>query len=262
MLIGKAGSILARMGAQKNIGRYLHTAWGKAWGLGAGLRLPSRCAICRDWPADPICHTCIARFAQPRLRCLRCALPVPEGVQRCGACLREPPPLARCLAAVDYGWPWRELLARFKYQEQAGWATPLAWLMRSSDGAEDTLDAADWVLPIPLSAQRLAERGYNQSWLLARQLSPRKADAHLLLRTRDTPSQRSLPRAERLANLVGALAVEPLRAAQLRGKKVVLVDDVMTSGASLHTAARALRDAGVAHISALVLARTEVGGDA
>jgi predicted amidophosphoribosyltransferase len=84
----------------------------------------------------------------------------------------------------------------------------------------------------------------------------------LLLRTRDTPSQRLLPRNERLANLVGAFAVEPLRAAQLRGKRVVLVDDVMTSGASLHSAAQVLRQAGTAHISALVLARTEsLGSD-
>ncbi len=130
----------------------------------------------------------------------------------------------------------------------------------SAPGAEDSLDAADWVLPIPLSAQRLVERGFNQSWLLAKELSPSKADAHLLLRTRDTPSQRTLPRSERLANLAGAFAVEPLRAGQLREKKVVLIDDVMTSGASLHTAARVLRQAGVRHISALVLARTEPMG--
>jgi predicted amidophosphoribosyltransferase len=84
----------------------------------------------------------------------------------------------------------------------------------------------------------------------------------LLLRTRDTPSQRSLPRAERLANLVGAFAVEPLRAKELRGQRVVLIDDVMTSGASLHMAARVLRQAGVANVSALVLARTETGSDA
>jgi ComF family protein len=150
-----------------------------------------------------------------------------------------------------------DLIARFKFQEQAGWAGPLATLMLSAPGAEDAVDAADWVLPIPLSAQRLAERGYNQSWLLARQLSPSKADAHMLLRTRDTASQRTLPRAKRLANLVGAFAVEPLRASQLRGKNVLLIDDVMTSGASLHTAARVLRQAGAAKVSALVLARTE-----
>ena len=86
----------------------------------------------------------------------------------------------------------------------------------SAPGAEDSLEAADWVLPMPLSAERLAERGFNQSWLLAKALSPSKADAHLLLRTRNTPSQRTLPRSERLANLLGAFAVEPLRAAFAR----------------------------------------------
>jgi ComF family protein len=162
-----------------------------------------------------------------------------------------------CLAAVAYAWPWVDLIARFKFQQQAGWSHALATLMMSTPWAEDILDKADLVLPIPLSAQRLAFRGYNQSWELAKQLSPFKADVQMLLRTRDSPSQRQLPRHERLANLIGAFAVEPLRAAQLRGKRVVLVDDVMTTGASLHMAARVLRQAGAVHVSALVLARTE-----
>lgn len=223
--------------------------------------LPSRCAICQSWPEAPLCEACISRFAQPLHRCTSCALPLSLPVQRCAVCLKTPPPLDLCLTAIAYEWPWMDLIARYKFQQQAGWAGPLATLMLSVPWAEDMLDAADWVLPIPLSAQRLAERGYNQSWLLARQLCPHKADAQLLLRTRDTPSQRTLPRAERLANLVGAFAVEPLRAKQLRGKKVVLVDDVMTSGASLHTAARILRESGAAQVSALVLARTEAGRD-
>jgi ComF family protein len=175
--------------------------------------------------------------------------------------MTSPPPLDLCLTATAYAWPWVDLIARFKFQQQPGWAGPLATLMLSAPGVEDALDAADAVLPIPLSAQRLAERGYNQAWLLARQLCPHKADPQWLLRTRDTPSQRTLPRAERLGNLVGAFAAEPLRALQLQGKRVVLVDDVMTSGASLHTAARALRQAGVAHITAVVLARTEAASD-
>ncbi len=224
--------------------------------------LPSRCAICQSWPHPPLCETCISRFAQPQHRCARCALPLAHAARHCGACLSQAPPLDLCLAATAYAWPWVGLISDFKFQQQPGWAVPLATLMLSTPLAEDTLDDADWVLPIPLSNQRLAERGYNQSWLLARQLSPHKADAHLLLRTRDTPSQRTLPRAERLANLTGAFAVEPLRASQLRGKKVVLIDDVMTSGASLHTAARVLREAGAAQVSALVLARTEAGGEA
>lgn len=162
-----------------------------------------------------------------------------------------------CLTAIGYEWPWVDLITKFKFQEQAGWDAPLATLMLSAAGAEDMLDEADWVLPIPLSPQRLAQRGYNQSWQLAKLLSPSKADAQLLLRTRDTPSQRTLPRADRLANLVGAFAVEPLRTCELHSKNVVLIDDVMTSGASLHTAAQVLRQAGAAKVSALVLARTE-----
>ncbi len=229
--------------------------------MGAGWLLPSRCAICRQWPTEAVCDVCIARFAQPRLRCTGCALPVPAGVLRCGACLKHPPPLARCLCAVDYAWPWRGLVARFKFHEQPGWDRPLSWLMRSASGAEDALHEADRVLPIPLSPERLAERGYNQSWLLARRLAPEEADATLLLRIRHTPPQRTLPRSERLRNLQGAFAVDPLRQREVRGQKLLLVDDVMTSGASLHAAAQVLLQAGAAQVSALVLARTGLGED-
>ena len=241
------------------IGHQLHKAWASVKGI--GRRLPARCAVCHRWPGEPVCEQCIARFAQPRPRCLSCALPVPGGVLRCGACLREPPPLERCLAAVDYAWPWRALVAHLKFHDQPGWALPLAWLMRGSAWADDTLHDCERVLPMPLARERLAERGYNQSWLLARCLAPDKADAGLLLRIRHTPPQRTLPRSERLANLQGAFAVDPLRAQDVRGRKLLLVDDVMTSGASLHTAARALLEAGAAGVSALVLARTAAGED-
>ena len=245
------------MGGTATIGHWLHHIGSAA----KAMPWPSRCAICRQWPTEPVCDTCIARFAQPRPRCLSCALPVPEGVLRCGTCLKAPPPLHRCLCAVDYDWPWRSLVARFKFHDQPGWAKPLAWLMRSAAWAEDTLHEADRVLPVPLSRERLAERGYNQSWLLARRLAPNHADPGLLLRTRDTPAQRTLPRAERLANLQGALAIDPLRAHTVRGQRLLLVDDVMTSGASLHTAARVLLQAGAAQVSALVLARTGLEDD-
>lgn len=243
------------------LGHWLHKAWSSARGMGTGLHMPSRCAICRHWPAQPVCETCITCFAHPVQRCQTCALPVPDGVLRCGACLKHPPPLTRCLCAVDYAWPWRGLVARFKFREQPGWDRQLAWLMRSATGAEDALHEADHVLPIPLSPERLAERGYNQSWLLARRLAPDKADPDLLLRIRHTPAQRTLPRSGRLANLQGAFAIDPLRAGEVRGRHLLLVDDVMTSGASLHTAARVLLQAGASQVSALVLARTGLGED-
>ena len=223
---------------------------------------PGRCAICRQASAGGLCTDCLERWAPARVRCQRCALPLPPALagvlsgMACGACLSTPPPLARCVAAVDYGWPWRALLARYKFQGHSGWADALAARMRASPGAAELLAAADRVLPMPLARERLAERGYHQAWLLARALAPEKADEGLLLRIRHTPSQRGLTRSERLANVRGAFAIEPLRAHEVRGQRLLLVDDVMTSGASLHSAAQVLRQAGAAEVSALVFART------
>ena len=223
-----------------------------------GARLPSQCAVCHAWPAQRLCAACCARFAPRLARCATCACVVHGGVAQCGQCLLHPPPLDACLAAVDYGYPWSQLLAQFKFQDDPGWATALAALMRQTPGAQELLEQADWVLPVPLAPGRLRHRGYNQALLLARHFAPRKTDATLLLRTRHTPAQSELTRAERLRNVRGAFAVEPLRAHELRDRRVVLVDDVMTSGASLHAASLALRQAGAAHITALVFARTEV----
>ena len=109
--------------------------------------------------------------------------------------------------------------------------------MRSAPWVEPALEQCDLVLPMPLAPARLRERGFNQALELARRLAPGKTDATLLLRTRDTPPQSGLARAERLRNLRGAFALEPLRADAVRGRRIVLVDDVMTSGASLFAAA-------------------------
>ena len=221
-------------------------------------QVPSQCAICQAWPAQRICSACVARFAQPQARCSTCALQVPAGVSHCGACLRSPPPLDLCLTAVDYGYPWAQAIAQFKFQADPGWAQALAALVRRTPGASVALDAADCVLPVPLAAERLRERGFNQALQLARHLAPRKTQARLLLRLHATPAQHTLARAKRLRNLDGAFAVEPLRCHELAGRHVVLVDDVMTTGATLHAAATVLRAAGVLHITALTIARTPV----
>lgn len=183
-------------------------------------------------------------------------MPLPGSVQQCGACLRQPPPLDCCMAAVDYGYPWAHAIAQFKFQGDPGWASALAALLHRTPQATQALAAADWVLPIPLSRQRLQERGFNQALLLARQLAPDKSSAALLLRLQHTRAQSRLTRTQRLHNLDDAFAVEPLQLAHLQGKKIVLVDDVMTTGATLHTAALALRQAGAQHITAMVVART------
>jgi ComF family protein len=227
---------------------------------GVERALPGQCAVCRAWPAQSLCESCVARFAQPRPRCLRCALPVASGAAQCGRCLTSPPPLDACHTAVTYDYPWSALIAQYKFNGQAGWARVFATLMRSAPWVEPALEAADLVLPMPLARERLAERGFNQSLQLAKLLSPARADATLLLRIRHTPAQAALDRNARLANVKGAFALDPLRAGQVRGKRIVLVDDVMTSGASLHAAARTLKDAGAAHVAAVVLARTDEPG--
>jgi ComF family protein len=133
--------------------------------------------------------------------------------------------------------------------------------MAAVPGVHEELAAADLVLPMPLAPRRLAERGFNQALLLARALARDKTEAQLLLRLRETGSQAALDRAARAANVRDAFGVEPLRAGELKDKSVVLVDDVMTSGASLHAAAMAVRRAGARRVAAVVFARTEREGD-
>lgn len=219
--------------------------------------LPSQCLVCHAWPAQSVCEACVNRFAQPQPRCGTCALVVPAGVRQCGHCVRSPPPLDACLAAVSYAYPWSDLIVGYKFQQQTGRASAFALLLRSTPWVEPALDGADAVLPMPLAKARLQSRGFNQALTLARQLAPEKTDSRLLLRIKDTPPQSSLKRADRLGSVQDAFAVEPLRSAQIKGKRLVLVDDVMTSGASLFAAARVLRAAGAAHITGLVIARTE-----
>ena len=228
---------------------------------GIAAATPGQCAVCHAWPAQPVCEACVARFAQPRPRCMRCALPLPASFQTgtaiCVQCLRVPPPLDACRAAVSYSYPWSALIADYKFHGQPGWAHSFAVLMRSAPWVEPALDEAALVLPMPLSAGRLAERGFNQALELARRLAPGKTDSALLLRVRDTAPQTALDRQQRLLNVKDAFALDPLRAAEVRARDIVLVDDVMTSGASLFTAAGALRRAGAGRITALVLARTD-----
>jgi ComF family protein len=244
------------MAVQRMKGQYIGAMFRKLLS-GLNRHLPSQCAVCHAWPARPVCDDCVQRFAQPVPRCHTCALPVLTGRAQCGACIIEPPPLDQAPAAVPYDYPWASLMTQFKFQEQTGWARNLALLMRSAPWVEPALESADWLLPMPLSIQRLRQRGFNQALVLARALQPDKVRADVLLRVKETAPQSSLPRKERLLEVRGAYALEPAQVSTVPGKRIVLLDDVMTTGASLHEAARVLRRQGAAHITALVFARTE-----
>ncbi len=226
--------------------------------------LPGTCQVCAAWPAQPVCEACIERFAAPRFRCRACAAELPGDLDLCGACHTRPdaPPLAQCLAAVDYAYPWDGLIARFKFRSEPGWAGPFAQQMLRLPPALALLQDCDLVVPVPLSAKRLGERGYNQAWELVkalRRLAPGPtccALATALVRLGETPDQHSLGREARLHNLRGVFAAHPVHTRRLVGRHVLLVDDVTTTGATLHTAAQALQQVGAARVSALVFART------
>ena len=218
------------------------------------MHLPSQCAICKAWPSRAICDACVAAFGRPAQRCQKCA--VESALNICTACRQNPPLLNACWAAMSYTWPWVALITQFKFQSQPGWARHFALLMHSTPFVADAIEQAHALVPIPLSFKRLSERGFNQSLMLSQHLSRDKTHANSLLRMRNTLAQSSLPRHQRLTNLKGAFAVAPLMAAQLKGKRILLIDDVMTSGATLNAAAQALQQAGVSHVSALVFAKT------
>lgn len=206
----------------------------------------------------------------PRCKCCAIALTADLSMgQRinpgvCMSCIRKPPPIDATLTVLDYAYPWSGLISRFKFGEHPGWATFFAATLLKTPGVKQALtnlQSADLILPVPLSKERLQTRGFNQAWELASALANQsgcsaKTDSTLLLRVKNTRPQTELLRQERLANVKGAFQVDPMRVFELKGRRVMLVDDVMTSGASLFTAAEALRAAGASHITGLVLART------
>ena len=227
--------------------------------LSPSARRTSLCAVCHGWGAQRVCADCVARFAQAVPRCLTCALEVPSGVAICGACLKDPPPCERTLAAVDYLHPWDGLMARFKFNAALDLAPALAQRLLHAQRCDTSSRHPGLLLPMPLSESRLRERGYNQAWELAHRLGAAlkcPADARLLLRIKDTPHQTTLAPSEREANVRGAFAVEPRRRDELRGREITLIDDVLTTGASAAEATRVLLQAGAARVQVWVVART------
>ncbi len=164
---------------------------------------------------------------------------------------------AGCFAALPYVEPWRSLVTSFKFHGEASLARVWGRYLRSEAQSQGLLNQIDLVLPVPLSRERLRERGFNQSLLLARELKHQGLLPGGLIRLRHTAAQASLPRHERLQNLTHAMACNPRHVPQLSTRRVLLVDDVMTTGSTLTACCLALRSAGVRDIHVLVLARAE-----
>lgn len=211
------------------------------------------CAFCDAVPGDPVCSGCEADFLPPaKSRCTQCALPIArEEEARCGRCLREPPHFDAATALGDYAPPLDAMVAALKFSARLDLADVFGRLLaRRASAPADAL-----VVAVPLDAARAAQRGYNQSLLIARAYC-RAAGAVLaadaLRRVRATAPQQSLALAERRRNVRGAFACQR----NLAGQTILIVDDVMTTGSTVDEAARALKAAGALRVDVLVAART------
>jgi ComF family protein len=221
-----------------------------------------RCVVCRGWCQGGLCPHCDARFAFARDRCSGCALPLSAGTQaavewRCVRCTLAPPPWSRVVAGVDYGYPWDRLLADLKFHQRLEPADALLQPLLAR--LQDTGGCDVRVVAVPLARERLRERGYNQSWELARRAARAlalEARADALFRVRDTGHQLGLQRAARSVNLQGAFVVTPRHASWVRGARIALVDDVLTTGATARAATRTLIAAGALDVQVWVVART------
>lgn len=226
----------------------------RRWARRAARLVGGCCALCGVWCQEGECPDCRVAFADPPgPRCVLCALRLPAGATGpCGRCLLDPPPWVRCVAALDYRFPWDRQLLALKFGERLDLAALLA---RRLDEALVGVPAPELLLPMPLSPGRMRERGYNQSLEIARRLARRREwrlSARSLMRVRETAPQARLPLDRRRGNLRAAFAVvEPVH-----GRRVALLDDVMTSGATLREAAATLHRAGAAEVQAWVVART------
>ena len=231
--------------------------------------LPSACVGCARWPAEPLCQECRGAFARLQPRCPGCALPLAEGLNLCTTCTKNPEPsLSLCCARVAYQYPWTTLLARLKFQGEPAQARLLGTLMAQIPALPNLLASATHVAPIPLAPARLRSRGYNQAWELLKAMVgalPQRVQGMdnrvpctpaLLERTDSSKVQHRLGGAEREANMAGAFSLGAAYRGKLEGAHIVLVDDVMTTGNTLRTAARLLRDNGACSVAAVVLART------
>lgn len=220
--------------------------------------LPLRCLVCQAPGAAglDLCAACAADLPWNDPACARCGLPLPVAEPACGACLRRAPPFDACLATFRYGPPLDRLLPRLKYHgDLAAGALVAALMLQRLQAVSAAHALPEALVPVPLHPARLGRRGYNQALELARPLARAFAipvQPELLRRTRATAAQTELGADARRSNVRGAFAAS---AGVMVPAHVALVDDTMTTGATVAECARALRAAGCTRVDVWVAAR-------
>jgi len=238
------------------------------------LIFPPVCALCGDdvsgsqkgasgdflWKGWAICGECLkeVNWLRPPF-CPRCAMPMKSGVvssHLCGDCLASPPPFSSARALLVYGDEVFPLLHRMKYGPEASLARFMGVLLARHFLWEIRDLGIERVVPIPLHKKRLVERGFNQAALMARPIARAleiPLELRCLVKVRPTSPQVGLKRSERVANLKGAFAVT--EKARISGKRLLLVDDVYTTGTTLSEASRCLLKAGAKEVHVITFAR-------
>ena len=228
------------------------------------LILPPACLSCdrpvgMDRTLCPACWNGIHFIAKPF--CARCGapfeFPVEDGTL-CGGCIAQPPHFGAARAAMLYDDFSRSLVLRFKHGDRIHTARALAsWMYRAG---EEFRDDTDMIVPVPLHRWRLFQRRYNQAALLAQNLASlggKPFVPDVLIRERPTPSQGNLSRKERQANVKGAFGINPKHRKSLEGRSILLIDDVLTTGATVNECTALLLDSGAKAVNVLVLARVK-----
>src|SRR5438045_1365250 len=214
----------------------------------ANVLFGGSCFLCRGAARELLCSACDAdlpRLAQPL--CPRCALRSPHG-ELCGRCLSQTPAYDATRAALAYEFPADALVQALKFRGELALAPLLAALLAERVRVE----RVDLVVPVPLSAERLRRRGYNQAVEIARHVPGGTLELGLCERTRDAPPQMELPYEARQRNVRGAFRCRR----PLGGATVAVVDDVMTTGATLDEMARTLKRSGALRVVNWIVART------
>ncbi|VVN78716.1 hypothetical protein PS718_00926 [Pseudomonas fluorescens] len=229
------------------------------------LKNVQSCLLC-DEPAEaemPICVACEADMPWLGEHCQTCALPLPTAGLTCGECLLEPPAYEQVVVPWRYDFPVDSLITRFKHNAKWPFGHLLADVLSQYllYRFEEDLPRPDALLPVPLAGKRLRQRGFNQAAMLARWLSRQldlPCEENVLRRIQDTSAQQDLDAKARKRNLRNAFALTS--DANVKGRHLALVDDVLTTGATAQALARLLMNAGAARVDVYCLARTPKPG--